>query len=764
MRNCDIIIPVINKNNYLNKCIESIISYTNLENNRLLIIDDVNCDDNTFKYINSLSDKYNRRLIYIRNKEKLGINKSINIGIEYSDNDIFLLRDDTEVMENWLEKIKISAYSKENIATVTSLTNIYQFASMYKNNELNKQFDNFDLSKYRYLIKDISYKENNEIPVCKNFCIYIKREVIKTIGLFYENEYIGIEDFCYRCLDYGYRHILNDEVYLHHNITEENYYFNKNLFEENEKYLNENYSVNKKNSDLWFRNKTLKYISKNLNYNSCLRNGNNNILIIIHEWDKEVNGGTSFHVLDLKKGLGEKYNFHILAPYNGTYRLYSYWRTGEELIDINTDNLNSYSNSLFDSRYAKMINNIINIFKIDFIHIHHLLGHYFDIIDIIKERKIKTIISLHDYYSLCPRVNKYNYIYNKYCNTIDENECAFCLKYFSDKIKNIIAWKNIWNILFLNVDKIIVPSKSVKIKIENIHKNISINVIEHGIDITKINEELNIDNKNEFHIAFIGVLIRIKGEMVVEELVKFANKKSKKIYFHFFGYSELDNLRKYKFKNYKYHGKYKRDELGKLLKENNIMLTCIFSIVPETFSYTLTESVANNIPVLGIDIGAVGQRIKDNNLGWLIKYGSSTEEIYQNIINIISNKDEYKKIAISVSEYKIKNVNEMCNEYNKIYSEFKYNNKENDISEIKLFIKNNYQYSLDKHLKKIKANENSLEINKIKQIYKSNSWRIGRFITWIPRKIKKIIQCLHIYGIKNTIKIVIAKFNKKKYK
>jgi len=750
MRNCDIIIPVFKGYEYLKKCLESILLYTKLENNRIIIVDDKSDDKRIVLYIEDLRYKNHDRIVFVKNERHLGFFKTVNIGISYSNNDVVLLRPDAEAPEGWLEKLQRCAYSKERVATVTPLSNTSSFVAIPISSKQGKFQDDFNLSNYQILLDSISYTENYEIPVCMDICLYIKREVLNIIGLFSEKEFVGIEDFGYRCLDHGYRHLLCDNVIiLNHNDKWKPHYYDQNIFEKKEKLLMENYLINKNISDLWFLRHPLKFIGKNINFNLCLNNGNSNVLIIIHMWDKDIEGGTSFHILDLIKGLKSKYNFHVLAPYDGTYRLCSYWKTGEESINIYKYNASGYSNSLFDSKYANMLNSIIDFFRINSIHIHHLLGHYFDIVDIVKNRKVKLFITLHDYYAVCPRINKFNYIENRYCSNYDENECDFCLRFFSEKIRSINAWKNIWNLLFAYANRVIVPSESARKEVLNTYEHIFVDVIEHGVDIIRAEKKLNIETDEFFHIAFIGNLIMIKGKAIVKELIKYASELNNNIYFHLFGFSDPDFFHENEYKNFIDHGKYHRPELGKLLKDNNIKLVCIFSIWPETYSYTLTESIANNIPVLGIDKGAVGQRIKDNNLGWLIKNGSSTVEIYEKIINIFKNKVEYKYISKAISTYKIKNIEEMAHDYDKIYSDYENRNLKNmSINKMKLFIKDNYLYNFYQH-----RNPSQRETGEIEQIYKSYSWRIGRIITYIPRKTIRLIQYFNSYGIKQTIKL-----------
>jgi GT2 family glycosyltransferase len=771
MKNCDIIIPVYNAFDYLKRCIESVIIYTNLENNRLIIIDDKSQDDRIIPYIENYISCKKANAIFIKNKINLGFIKTVNIGMKFSDNDVLLLNSDTEVTANWLDKLQKCAYSKERIATVTPLSNNATIASVPIYNQANEIPDGYKLLEYQELIDKISYREYGEIPTGVGFCFYIKREALKTVGFFdeesYGKGYGEEEDFCYRCLSYGYRHILCDDVIVFHKSSQSitgNY---QEICEIRQKTLQEKHPFYKSNTVRWVSDSPLEYINKNINFNLCINNNKSNVLIILHFWDiqNKYLGGTSLHVLDIIRNLKNKYNFYVLAHKNGNYCLSNYWINGEETIEIVSNIPQFYTNRLFNSDYSRFFKNLIESFNIDIIHIHHMIGHFFDIIDIAKIYKVKLFISLHDYYSVCPRINKINN--NVYCGFPNKDECNICLSLYNESIyndnysdretKNIVTWENAWNLLFFYADKIIVPSESAKNEILNKYKHLSIDVIEHGTGIDHRKDEINIDNDKEFHIAFLGNINVTKGKEIIEKLIVYAHKFNDNIYFHLFG-DIVSNIIEIKYKRFNHHGGYYREELSELFRENRIKLICIFSIWPETYSYTLTESIANNIPVLAIDIGAVGQRVKENNLGWLIKYGANISEIYQNINNIYNDKNGYRNVIKSISNYKIKNLEEMCNEYDKIYSSYKiYRDKNIHMEKLKVFIKENYLIS------KNIASSNTNIYKEKEMIYNFYYLHTGKANILFQKRINNLIKCYLENGIKYTLKLYINKILKNIY-
>jgi len=508
-------------------------------------------------------------------------------------------------------------------------------------------------------------------------------------------------------------------------------------------------------NDNILKNKVMYHsVAKNNNIITCLDNGNINILLILHLWEFEIKnskaiGGTSLHVMDIVNKLRYNFNFHILAPYEDDFRLYSYWRTGEEMIKICFFHKKFNANRLFSIEYYYILNEIINTYKIDIIHIHHMLGHYFNIIDIVKEnRKIKLIISLHDYYSVCPRINKINHN-NEYCGNPTENECNNCISFtesfFTGGIKNIYIWRNLWSILFSYSHMIIVPSEDSKIEIANNYPYVKIDVIEHGIELSKYKSQLYLDKDVYFNVAFIGNISIIKGKSIIEKLIKYSKNNNNIIKFHLFG-SIFSKKNKNCFLIN--HGEYNRENIYELLKKSEIKLTCIFSICPETFCFTFVESLANGIPILSFDEGVIGNKIKEYNLGWLIKRNANFIEINRLLLNIFNDKKGYEKISKAVNSYKIKTLDDMIRDYNDIYFGYKANEYAANLNERRkcFFEQNLFRYYVNHEF-----------TNKLNQVYKSSSWQVGKKITWFPRMLKKVINNYQKFGLVFTAKVILNK-------
>lgn len=667
---CDIIIPIYNAYECVKLCIESVLKNTDFSNNNLILINDKSTDERIIPLLKKYDKNY-EFISYIENKTNLGFVGTVNSGMKESKNDVLLLNSDTEVTKNWLDKIKKCAYSQKKVATVAPLSNNATLLSVPIGLTKNELPSNMSLDEYADMIEKISYKDYNELPTSHGFCMFIKREVLNLVGYFDEDTFkkgYGEEnDFSFRCLDYGYKNLVCDDTIILHKESMSFTTEKEELIKRNLKILKDRYPIYSRRIELWCENFPLKKTCENIDYQIQLHN-RKNILFLLHDFSnaRENVGGTTLHVLDLIDNLRDKYNFHVLALENAVYKLYSFFENTEKTMNFyNIDNNNIIPR--YSKKYKKMLENIVEGFRIDTIHVHHMIGHYFDVADVIKEKHLNGIITLHDFYCLCPTINM---LYNmeSYCPLIKNPDCKNCIKHKTNLSNNIIDnWRDDWKEFLANFNSIITPSENTKKQVLDYLPNLKINTIEHGINYEKNNYKIDLE-KDTFNVAFVGVMSIHKGGNVLKYLIK--NSKSKKIKFHLFGISEFSELKK-NTNNYVYHGKYKREELPRLIKENNIDLICSFSIWAETYSYTLTEDIASGVPVLAYDIGAVGERVKKYKFGWLLPVDSKNEIVLEKITEISKNKDNYLNVLKKLKSYKIKDAKEMSREYIPLYDKLK---------------------------------------------------------------------------------------------
>ena len=686
MKQIDIIVPVYNAYEFTEECIKSVIKNTDLTAHTLVLINDKSPDEKILpmllKYKKENSDK---KIVVLDNEQNMGFVKTVNKGMKYSENDVILLNSDTEVTSNWIEKIQKCAYSNEYIATVTPLTNNGTIASVPNFGVDNELPENMTLEEYAKMIEEISKNRYPELTTGNGFCMYIKRNVINELGLFDDETFgkgYGEEnDFCYRALDHGYTNVLCDNTFIYHKGTQS---FKKEnltasraaLIEEHMNLLRKKHPIYVQKTDNFIANNPIRDIQENISLNLQLY-GKKRILYLVNEWEAnmEMTGGTSLHIKDIIMA-NNKNNIasFVLAPDKNDlsrFKLYLYTdKYGREIANFKTD-INQYGQITYtNNRYKEMLENIFDSFKIDILHVHHFLFQTFDAIDIAKQRNIYSVITLHDLYMICPSINM---IYkNIYCEYDKEKDCSKCLHVRYGVNSNIIEnWQETCKNVLEKFNKIIVPSENTKSIFEKVYKNLKFEVVEHGVKVIEVKNKQQKEEIKSFNVAFVGAMAIHKGGNILKDLIKTNNNSNIKI--HLFGKSELPELTKNR-KNYINHGPYKRGELPQLLIDNNIDLVCIFATWPETYSYTLTECYMAHVPVLTFDIGAVGDRVKKDGLGWTIEFNTKSSKILEKINEISNNNVEYKTKKANFDKYEFKTLEKMQEYYEELYKSIEIEN------------------------------------------------------------------------------------------
>lgn len=741
MKNIDIIVPIYNAYEFTEECIKSVIRNTDLSKHTLVLINDKSPDENILpmllKYKNENSDK---KIVVLDNEQNMGFVKTVNKGMKYSENDVILLNSDTEVTANWVDKIQKCGYSNDYIATVTPLTNNGTICSVPNFGIDNELPDDMTLDEYAEMIEQISKNRYPELTTGNGFCMYIKRSVINELGLFddetFEKGYGEENDFCYRALDHGYINVLCDNTFVYHKGTQS---FKKEnltasraaLIDEHMQLLRKKHPIYVQKTDNFIANNPIRDIQENVNLNILLHK-KKRILYLVNEWEEnmEMTGGTSLHIKDIiNSNIKNNIASLVLAPDKNDlsrFKLYLYTdKYAREIANYKTD-INQYGQITYtNNSYKEMLENIFDTLKIDILHVHHFLFQTFDAIDVAKERNIYSVITLHDLYMICPSINM---VYKDiYCEYDKEKDCSKCLNMRYGVNSNIIEnWRNTCYSVLKRFDKIIVPSENTKKQFKRVYEDLNTEIVEHGVNIIEI-KETNSDNKETFDIAFVGAMAIHKGSNILKSLIRENNNP--KIRIHLFGKSEDEFLKKNR-KNYINHGTYTRGELPQLLVKNNIDLVCMFTTWPETYSYTLTESYMAKVPVLTFDIGAVGDRVKADNLGWTIDFTTDSNKILKKINEINNNKEEYKNKKQNFNNYKFKEVEEMQKYYEDLYK--KIDRKNNDFVDGYYFME-------------YRAKTKELELNQLHALYghviykyeKMRDTKIWRLLKKVKAKIKR---------------------------
>ena len=660
MRSISIIIPVYNANREFEDCLSSIIKFTDLDTNTLIIVNDKSDDADLLNYLDNLSTITNVQII--NNDSNLGFVKSCNIGMRLSKNDVILLNSDTLVTKGWLEKLQRAAYSNDKVATVTPLTNNGTIASVPNFVEDNSVPENYTVDSFADLIERISLNKYPEIPTAVGFCMYIKRDVINEIGLFNEKLFgkgYGEEnDFCLRARKAGWINILDDVTYIFHaGSTSFTNKIRKQQVAKHLKVIERLYPGYQKSISDFVISNPLADIHKNIQFwLSCVPNPDSRyrILFVMH-YEPTV-GGVGLHTTDLASKIKNSASFKISPDQDGCLVIRIY-ESGEWRFLLKLDGYDSTS-------LAEKFRYLLLYFKINIIHVQHLLGIPETLLKQATELEIPILHTLHDYYLVSSSPQLIGEYTNIHVFSDNPNIDAEAVMHYSSS-KNSPLYTRLYSLSNM-IDIFIAPSTYVLDFFQALKiSKAKLKLISNGVEyITQRNRRHQSDSKDTLNIAYLGVQSDHKGLPFFLEAVSELKKcKSRANYFSI-GASN-DKYSKILLKlGVLDLGGYSRSSISKILNKNEIDLVLIPSIYPETYSYTLSESAVSGIPVVARKIGALSERVNQMNCGWLFQ---NMRELTELVLRLERNKQLIAKKRTQIDTSSVISVGKMASEYVGLY-------------------------------------------------------------------------------------------------
>ena len=387
------------------------------------------------------------------------------------------------------------------------------------------------------------------------------------------------------------------------------------------------------------------------------------LLYVLH-----YSGGVEHGVKDIANSVSDIYDFFILR--SDMSKLILSQIKDNDLVTLEEFELAHpwHAKLLHSEEYKEIYSNIVSNYGIDLIQMNHLLFHTLDLPDIANEHKIPIILSLHDYYYICPIfvLLDENYVYcGGYCDN-DDKKCSSIMDWFGLP-ENIVEWKVQWQsemkALFKKFDMIITAmpfTKNMYLEHYPSLKEKGIQLMEYGRDIKRYYDLNDLPNPDKpIKILIPGAQLPHKGSFFIKELKKLDVEN--KLELHFLGFAS-EGLNDIGIS----HGEYEREDFAKYVAEIRPSFTGIFSIWPETYCHTLTESLSVGVPVIASGLGSVKDRIERSVCGWLIDT-TDVEGTYQRILEIASDKEEYERVKNQIDNLKLRTSEDMGGEYKELY-------------------------------------------------------------------------------------------------
>lgn len=573
----------------------------------------------------------------LENARNGGFVTTANRGMAYDESrDVVLLNSDTEVYGDWLDRLRDACHGAEDIATVTPLTNNGEIASFpfwLTNNDQALEIDHAELDD---AARRVNARATVDAPTGVGFCLYIRRAALSAVGLFdaeaFPRGYGEENDLCRRFVAQGWRNVIAGDIFVRH--------FGAVSFGATKAALSRRAGQTVERRHPGYHDLIQRFIRADdvralrirldaarwQRYLRALGRGAETRLFVVHGLD----GGTIRHAEHLAERLiAEGCNVVFMLPDPTEPRHVGLYCAGGEAgneraagarVALNgpgvpvTPNLQKID---IDRDTAALVD-ALGILEVSAVHVHHILGYgpgagvWFA--DLQARLGIGFDITLHDYAAICPRVHCGDGT-GRFCGLPAPRACETCIRTNGTTADTPSAW--LWREQFRGLLKgarrIIAPSDGLARTIEAYYPELRVQVRPHPENVDGLPFAADrARGQTPRHIVLLGAIGPHKGYDLLLAMARDAQRRRLPLRFTVVGYSSDDSRLRHA--GVSVTGPYERDSLPSRIQELRPDAALFLSVVPESYCFTLSEALALGLFPIALDLGAIGDRLRD--LGW----------------------------------------------------------------------------------------------------------------------------------------------------
>ncbi|MCJ8352834.1 glycosyltransferase [Novacetimonas hansenii] len=677
-----IIIPIYNAYDDVISCLSNVLSYTR-EPARLILIDDSSTDPRIWNVLSGCAKSFSNVEIF-RNDCNLGYTKTVNIGIEHAGtDDVVLLNSDARVTPRWLDGLRYAAATDERIGTVTAMSNragVFSAPSISIDNPLPVGWSE---EMYAKAFRRNSAAVFPSVPTGNGFCLYIRRSLIREIGLFDETAFprgYGEEnDFCMRATRLGWRHIIDDRTYVFHERSKSFGSERSELIQYGREIVDQRYPEYNKLIPSFETDPFLllaRFRARQLKELTLDQARRNRALFVI----STQSGGTPHTNRDLMHALANNWDCWLLICDTKMLTLSHLKEERWEVVSSHKlrDTVNPVTYHSFD--YESIVSDWLELHTFDVVHIRHLGWHSLALPRLASATGASVVMSFHDFHVVCPNIKL---IDNDgcYCGgtcTSTPGECSIELwpPNSMPHIKNnwVYYWRERYAHALSYCDAFVTTSPSARVTIMKNVPTLSetrFHVVPHGRDFDVfISPALTVTMKKEdqaFRILVPGNINQAKGRDIILSLLE--EDTTGQLEFHILGNHNFTE----EHPRIVFHGTYNRDDFMKHVAKIQPDVGAVFSIWDETWCHTLTELWAAGVPAMVFDYPTLATRVRESGAGWVYDH-KNVKALYLSIIKDLSNPNEISQKHSALRHWQTytgveNNTAAMAAQYENIYRE-----------------------------------------------------------------------------------------------
>lgn len=394
------------------------------------------------------------------------------------------------------------------------------------------------------------------------------------------------------------------------------------------------------------------------------------ILVLVHGFLPHYMAGSEVYTftkcIELSKNHDVTVFTRIENEFQESYLVTESVENGIKIIRVNKPSRDyTFRSKYQDFRMAEIFKRYLEKLQPDIVHINHLSHLTIFLIDIIKEKQIPIVFTLHDFWMMCIKGQLIRDDSNL-CTGPSIERCMKCnMKYFTSEVQasnEIQRWIKTLSNVNQKVDLFIAPSKFLRnMYIDYGIPNDKIIYMDYGFDKTLINGVEKVLFK-KVRFGFLGRIIPVKGvSLVIDAFNKVDHTKAE---LNIYGRlpSPLIYLKGRCFNSaINFKGGYNYKNISKIL--SNIDVLVVPSIWYENSPLVIHEAFLAKIPVITSNLGGMAELVAHKKNGLFFEPGN-IEDLIDKMNIFIKNPELIEKYS---QETYVRSIQEDVMEIEKLY-------------------------------------------------------------------------------------------------
>ena len=318
------------------------------------------------------------------------------------------------------------------------------------------------------------------------------------------------------------------------------------------------------------------------------------------------------------------------------------------------------------AEYAAILQAVCEEYRIDHIYVSSLIGHSLDVFRL----GIPCTKIYHDYFPYCPA----------FFITRD----GLCTSCMADDLRRCSTWDtshrpkaspayflDLRDAYFAAISAGVVchvsPSLSLPKNLRTLDSRfeaVSFAIIEHGITHQRQDSFGGAEDGRRLQVGILGLLGWNKGREVLRRQFDTLRTIAD---IHIIGAEDAGVEYSGRWGSHFVHH-YSKDELPKVLERHPLDLVVFLSVVPETFSYTLSEAWCFCLPPAARRLGALAERITHGSDGFL--FDLEEDNVVDFLLWADRHREELRRVARQLREKPVRTTEEAVHDYYRLRTDF----------------------------------------------------------------------------------------------